>query len=247
LDVDTIHEEGDLLDRLHGTITHYKIGMRLFTAHGRRAVDLVHKKGGRVFLDLKLHDIPETVSQAVRQAQRLKVFSVSVHLCGGAEMLKAAAAVSPRPKLWGVTVLTSLANEDVRFLHPEADVNSMAARLAQLGEACRIDGIICSAREVPDLKKLLGPKTCFVTPGIRPADAAASASGAAKTARKENDWRAADDQRRIVTPAAAARLGIRYVVIGRPITRARDPLRAAQSILAEMRHAAPSSLKMEKT
>lgn len=228
LDVDTIHEEEALLDRLHGTITFYKIGMRLFTAHGRRAVDLVHKKGGEVFLDLKLHDIPETVSQAVRQAQHLKVFSVSVHLWGGAKMLKAAAAVSPRPKLWGVTVLTSLTDEDIRILHLEAEVESLAARLAQLGKACHMDGIICSPREVPSLKKLLGPKTCFVTPGIRPA---------ASTV---------DDQRRIATPAAAARLGIRYVVIGRPITQAPDPLKAAQNILAEMRHAMPSSLNLEK-
>src|SRR5208282_5602573 len=136
LDVDTIHEAKELLDRLRGTITFYKIGMRLFTAHGKRAVDLVLKMGGQVFLDLKLHDIPETVSQAIRQAQRLKVFSVSVHLCGGAAMLKAAAAVSPRPKLWGVTVLTSLADEDVRFLRPEAKVDVLAARLAQLGKAC---------------------------------------------------------------------------------------------------------------
>lgn len=224
LDVDTIHEEEELLERLHGTITHYKIGMRLFTAHGRRAVDLVRKKGGEVFLDLKLHDIPETVAQAVRQAQRLGAFAVSVHLWGGARMLRAAAAVSPRPKLWGVTVLTSLANEDVRFIHPEAEVGAMAARLAQLGKASRMDGIICSAREVPELRRLLGPKTCFITPGIRPAGSAD------------------DDQRRIVTPAEAALLAIRYAVIGRPITRAADPLKAAQNILAEMRHAAPSSL-----
>lgn len=228
LDVDTLQEEQELLDRLHGTITHYKIGFRLFTSHGRKAVELVQKKGGQVFLDLKFHDIPETVSQAVRQAHKLGVMSVSIHLWGGAEMLKAAVEVNPRPKLWGVTVLTSMTDQDLRFIDPGLEVEQTAGKLAQLGQAQHVDGIICSAKEVPLLQKQLGPKATFITPGIRPADASA------------------DDQRRIVTPAEAAKLGIRYIVVGRPITKATDPLNAAQSILAEMRHAVPSSVEKEK-
>jgi len=228
LDVDTLKEEEALLEKLHGTITHYKIGLRLFTAHGRKAVELVQKKGGQVFLDLKFHDIPETVSQAVRQAHRLGVLSVSVHLWGGVEMLKAAAEVSPRPKLWGVTVLTSMAEEDLRFIHPDLKVAETAAKLAKTGQANHVDGIICSAQEVAELRGLLGAATTFITPGIRPADSAK------------------DDQRRIVTPADAAKLGIRYIVVGRPITKAADPLKAAQAIVGEMRHAVPSSVEKEK-
>lgn len=228
LDVDTLQEAQALLDALHGTVTHFKIGLRLFTAHGRKAVELVQKKDGQVFLDLKFHDIPETVSQAVRQAQRLGVLAVSVHLFGGAAMLEAAAEVSPRPKLWGVTVLTSMADEDLRGVHPQLSVAETATRLAQLGCAHRVDGIICSAQDVPALRKALGENTAFITPGIRPAESAA------------------DDQRRIVTPAQAAKLAIRYIVVGRPITKAADPLKAAQAILAEMRHAVPSSVEKER-
>lgn len=225
LDVDTLTQEEDLLDHLHGTISFYKIGMRLFTAHGKRAIDLVHRRDGKVFLDLKLFDIPETVSQTVAQAQRLGVESVSMHLWGGAEMLSAAVQVRPRPKLWGVTVLTSMTSEDLRFIHPAANVDTMVGRLAKTAKAHHLDGIICSPQEVPALRKALGPDACFITPGIRPA-------GSAK-----------DDQRRVMTPQDAARAGIRYVVIGRPITKAADPLKAAQDILRDMQQAAPRSLK----
>jgi orotidine-5'-phosphate decarboxylase len=226
LDVDTIKQEEELLEKLKGTVSFYKIGMRLFTAHGKRAIDLVLKDGGKVFLDLKLLDIPETVSQTVRQAQRLGVHAVSFHLWGGADMLKAAAAVQPRPKLWGVTVLTSFAPEDLKLVWPNATLGPMITRLARLGKAHHADGIICSAADVPALQKTLGPDTTFITPGIRPSNSPA------------------DDQSRVATPAEAARLGIRYVVVGRPITKAPDPLRAAQEIAKEMTLAAPAKEKI---
>lgn len=226
LDVDTILKEEELLERLKDNITYYKVGLRLFTAHGKRAVDLVHRHGGKVFLDLKLHDIPQTVAHAVHEAQKLGVFSVSLHLSGGAEMLRAAAEVRPRPKLWGVTVLTSMTTQDVRLLHPRASIPALVKNLAHLGWVHGIDGTICSGQEVAHLKKSLKHLDMrFITPGIRPAGTDAN------------------DQKRVMTPEEAVTLGIDYLVIGRPITHAPDPLKAAQDILAGMKHAAPSSLE----
>lgn len=221
LDVATVTDEERLVERLHGTVTLFKIGLQLYTAHGKRAVDLVHRAGGRVFLDLKLHDIPQTVAHAVREAQRLGVYSLSLHLSGGRDMLEAAAAVHPRPKLWGVTVLTSLSSTDLKAIHPQASVKPTVKRLARLGAKCGVDATICSGLEVPMLRKALGPEAAFVTPGIRPAGSAVN------------------DQKRVLTPGEAARLGIRYVVVGRPITHAPDPLAQAQAVLTEMRNAHP--------
>ncbi|MFA6093816.1 MAG: orotidine-5'-phosphate decarboxylase [Elusimicrobiota bacterium] len=220
LDLETLSAEDELLSRLHGTIRHYKIGLRMFTAFGRRAVELVHKHGGDVFLDLKLHDIPQTVAHAVQEAHKLGVFSVSLHTSGGADMLRAAHELPSRPKLWGVTVLTSLCDADVKAIHPRASVRTLASRLAVHAQPY-VDGIICSGKEVPSLREELGENTCFITPGIR-------RSGGA-----------AHDQKRMITPAEAARLDIRYIVVGRPITQAQDPLKAADDILAEIRNAGP--------
>lgn len=219
LDVDSIAEEEHLLKALHGTVTFFKIGLRLFTAHGKRSVELVQRLGGKVFLDLKFHDIPQTVNHAVHEAQKLGVFSVSVHLSGGAAMLRAAAEVHPRPKLWGVSVLTSLTSADLHALHPNASVLLMARRLARLGLDNKADGIICSGEDVPVLRKALGDETVFIAPGIR------------------QSGEPLHDQKRHITPADAARLGIRYAVVGRPITKAADPASAARAILAEMRNA----------
>lgn len=225
LDVDSIQEQEELLKRLKGTIRYFKVGLRLFTAHGKRSVELVHRYGGKVFLDLKLHDIPQTVAHAVHEAQKMRIYSLSLHLGGGVDMLHAAAAVYPRPKLWGVTVLTSMSTTDLRALHPKAAVHTTVRRLAKMGLKNKADGIICSGQEVELLRKDLGPETCFVTPGIRP-----------KGTKKF-------DQKRVVTPADAAKLGIRFAVIGRPITKADDSLHAAQEILREMKNAAPKSLE----
>jgi orotidine-5'-phosphate decarboxylase len=226
LDVDTIHEEEALLERLKNTITFYKVGLQLFTAHGKRAVDLVHRYGGKVFLDLKFHDIPQTVAHAVREAQKLGAESVSLHLSGGSAMLKAAAEIHPRPKLWGVTVLTSLGAQDLRVVQPRTTLPTMVKNLARLGWINGIDGTICSGQEVAALRRALPHLDMrFITPGIRPAQSGIQ------------------DQKRVMTPGEAAVLGINYIVVGRPITQAPEPLRAAQSMLAEMRHAATKALE----
>jgi len=219
LDIDSLAVEEELLKRLRLLIRRYKVGLRLFTAGGRRAIELIHRYGGDVFLDIKLHDIPQTVAHTVQEAQKLGVFAVSLHLSGGLDMLRAAADVNPRPKLWGVTVLTSLSDEDVKVMHPRLSVHPLSQRLAELGKHARLDGTICSGREVPLLKETLGQDACFICPGIRP-------SG-----------QDAHDQKRLITPADAARLGIRYAIVGRPITRAENPKKAAQDILTEIHNA----------
>lgn len=225
LDVDTIKKQEDLLRSLKDVIVWYKVGLRLFTAHGKRAVDLVHRYGGKVFLDLKLHDIPQTVSHAVHEAQRLGVDSVSLHLMGGADMVRAAAEVSPRPKLWGVTVLTSMGPKDVKFLSASAKIPTLVRSLAKTGWVSGADATICSPREVAELRKAFPHLDMkFVTPGIRPAGADLN------------------DQNRVMTPGEAAALGIDYIVIGRPITHAPDPHKAALDILSEMKAAATRSL-----
>ncbi|MDD5657795.1 MAG: orotidine-5'-phosphate decarboxylase [Elusimicrobia bacterium] len=226
LDVDTVHEAQAILQELKGTVTWYKVGLRLFTAHGKRAVDLVRRYDGKVFLDLKFHDIPQTVAHAVQEAQKLGAAALSLHLSGGAQMLSAAAAVRPRPKLWGVTVLTSLAAKDLSFLRPRASVPVLVRNLARMGWVNGIEGTICSARDVAALRKSLPHLDMrFITPGIRPAAGAL------------------DDQKRVMTPAEAARLGINYIVVGRPITKAAHRLKAAQAVLAEMRQAAADALE----
>ena len=218
LDVDTIKREEDLLKALKDAIVWYKVGLRLFTAHGKRAVDLVHKHGGKVFLDLKLHDIPQTVAHAVHEAQKLGVEAVSLHLMGGPDMVRAAAEIAPRPKLWGVTVLTSMAPKDVRLFHPGARLPALVKSLAKAGWVAGADATICSPREVELLREQLAHLDMkFVTPGIRPAGADLN------------------DQARVMTPGQAAALGIDFIVIGRPITHAADPRKAALDILSEMK------------
>ena len=228
LDVDTIKRQGELLAALKDAVVWYKVGLQLFTAHGKRAVDLVRKSGGKVFLDLKLHDIPATVAHAVREAQRLGVDAVSLHLSGGADMVRAPAEVSPRPLLWGVTVLTSMAPKDVKIYHPSARIPAMVKSFAKMGWVSGADATICSPQDVPALRRQLPNLDMkFVTPGIRPRGAALN------------------DQSRVTTPGEAAALGIDYIVVGRPITHAPDPRKAALAIFAEMQAAVPSALEKE--
>ncbi len=218
LDVAEIKTAEELIKKLKGTVDFYKIGMQLFTAQGKKAVDLVHHHGGKVFLDLKFLDIPQTVAGAVKEAGRLGVESLSLHLSGGSDMLRAAAAVSPRPKLWGVTVLTSFKKEDVRIFHERANFPTLVRGLARLGMKAGIDAVICSGHEVEFLRKALkdfSPR--FVTPGIRPAG------------------EKVHDQKRVMTPEEAAALEIDYIVVGRPILAAEDPLLAARKILASIK------------
>jgi orotidine-5'-phosphate decarboxylase len=220
LDVPGLDPARALLDRLAGVVAVYKVGFELFTAAGPAAVELVRARGGAVFLDLKLHDIPATVAGAVRAASRLGVRFLTLHASGGAAMLRAAveaaAGARERPRLLAVTVLTSL---DRAALHRElqvpVSVEGHVAHLAALAAGAGCDGVVASAREAAPLRGLLGPRGLIVTPGIRPAAGA-------------------DDQVRVATPAAALRAGADYLVVGRPVTAAADPAAAARAILAEI-------------
>jgi orotidine-5'-phosphate decarboxylase len=228
LDVERLEEAEALLDRLAGVVGGCKIGSQLFTAAGPAAIERALKRGFRVFLDLKYHDIPNTVAGAVREATRLGVFMLNVHASGGLAMLRAAAEAAtkaskdfalPRPLVLGVTVLTSL---DRRALETEVGVlgpvEAHVLRLAERARAAGLDGCVASAQEIAPLRLALGPRWVIVTPGIRPAERT-------------------DDQMRTATPTAAVRAGGTYLVVGRPITAAADPSTAARAILEEVRSA----------
>jgi orotidine-5'-phosphate decarboxylase len=222
LDVPGLAEADRLLESLAGLVATFKVGSPLFTAAGPAAVELVHKRGGRVFLDLKYHDIPAVVGGAVREAARLGVSLLTVHASGGRGMLEAAVeaardAGGDRPRLLAVTVLTSLDRAALQTeLQVPVAVEGQVTHLATLARAAGCDGVVASAHETPRLRLMLGPRTLIVTPGIRPT---ATAAG---------------DQVRVATPAAAIRAGADLLVVGRPITGAADPAAAARAVLAEM-------------
>ena len=221
LDFDRLAPAIQLARRLRGLAGMFKIGRQLFTAEGPRAVAKLAKFGAGIFLDLKFHDIPNTVAGAVGAAAELPgVRLVNVHALGGKEMMRAAArAVAgkrKRPKVLGVTLLTSM-NEatmsDVGILGPPL---KRAVQLARLAKRTGLDGVVASPLEAAEIRRACGPKFLIVVPGIRP-----------KSAHK-------NDQLRTATPAEAIRAGADYLVVGRPITSAKDPRAAAQEILEEM-------------
>lgn len=216
LDTDTLKSAESLMDRLEGSVKYFKIGSVLFTAAGPAAVEMVHKRGAKVFLDLKFHDIPNTVKGAVKHAAAMGVYSVSLHLSGGAEMLKACAALEKRPKLWGITVLTSFDEYGLFRSGFRCGITKTVKQLAALGLGNGADGVVCSPLEAGVLRKIHGPKIRLITPGIRP-----EARG--------------DDQKRAVTPAAARAAGADFIVVGRPITAAQDPAAAAAAILEDLK------------
>lgn len=209
LDVDTLEQAKALVDVLADSVDIFKIGSQLFTACGPEAVRYVYKKGAKVFLDLKFHDIPNTVAGAVKSAASLNVFMLTVHAQGGKEMLEAAARVSPRPLIVGVTVLTSQS--------AGADTAALVLERARLAQSAGLDGVVASPEEAQMLRKNLGKDFIIVTPGIRPAGTDAG------------------DQKRIATPAAAIKSGSTYLVVGRPIVADKSPRDAALRILEELR------------
>jgi orotidine-5'-phosphate decarboxylase len=237
LDVETLDDASALLDRLDGAVTGVKIGSQLFTAAGPAAVELVHKRGYRVFLDLKFHDIPNTVAGAVRGATRLGVFMLNVHASGGASMMRAAAEAAAqaardfgvaRPVCLAVTVLTSLDRRALeRELGVPASVDAHVLRLAELAREAGLDGCVASPQEIGRVRLALGSRFTIVTPGIRPAPAAPDSGAPASR----------DDQKRVATPRMALAAGADYLVIGRPITGAPDPRAAAAAIVAELESA----------
>ena len=233
LDVPSLDAADSLLGRLDGTLTGCKIGSQLFTAAGPAAIETARKRGFRVFLDLKFHDIPNTVGLAVREATRLGVFMLNIHASGGLAMACAAADAAtkaagdfaiPRPLCLGVTVLTSL---DRRALQREVgvptSVESHVLHLAALAREAGLDGCVASPQEISPLRLAMGPRWVIVTPGIR-WEKAAEAPGASRP----------DDQVRVATPRRALAAGADYLVVGRPISAASDPAKAAAAIVAEL-------------
>lgn len=220
LDYASATEALAMAGRLDPAQCRVKVGKELFTAAGPALVDGLVQRGFSVFLDLKFHDIPNTVAAACKAAAGLGVWMINVHAGGGRAMLLAArealSGVNHAPKLIAVTVLTSLGAEDLREVGYAELPSVLAERLARLAVACGMDGVVCSAQEAPALRQACGAAFCLVTPGIRLADAAQ------------------DDQKRIVTPATAMASGADYLVIGRPITRAADPLAVLRAINAEI-------------
>ncbi|MGD0158285.1 MAG: orotidine-5'-phosphate decarboxylase [Terracidiphilus sp.] len=220
LDVPSASASDDLVKRLEGTCEWFKVGLELFTAAGPAVLEPLLERGYSVFLDLKFHDIPNTVAGAVRAAARLGVRMMNVHAAGGPAMLLAArqalADVPNPPQLLAVTVLTSM---DAAQLESTGIARTPAQHvdlLARMCLDCGINGFVCSPEEVAALRAISGPDGVLVVPGIRPADADTG------------------DQKRVATPADAIRNGASYLVVGRPITQAPSPAKAAAAILAEI-------------
>ncbi|MEY2482089.1 MAG: orotidine-5-phosphate decarboxylase [Verrucomicrobiota bacterium] len=206
-----------LVSVLSGSVSIYKIGLQLYTVAGPAIVQAVAATGAKIFLDLKLHDIPNTVAKAVTAAGELGVHMLTVHLSGGSAMLRAAVeAKPPALSLLGVTVLTSASQETLAEIGIVSELPAQVVRLAELGQKCGVDGLITSPQEVRVLRERLGQEMTLVTPGVRPA------------------WAAADDQKRFTTPSEALKSGADYLVIGRPITAHADPPAAMKRLLEEI-------------
>jgi len=214
LDVPTAEEALVLVGSLSHAVSFYKIGLQLYTAAGPEIVRAIAATGAQIFLDLKLHDIPNTVAHAVESAGRLNVQMLTLHLSGGQEMIRAGVAAKPTGMtLLGVTVLTSATRETLSEIGVDAEVEGQVIRLAELGRRCGIEGLVTSPREVRTLRARLGDEVTLVTPGVRPA------------------WAASQDQKRISTPEEALAHGADYLVVGRPITAAPEPRAAMERLL----------------
>jgi orotidine-5'-phosphate decarboxylase len=224
LDVSSAGEALRLASQLKTSVSRLKVGKQLFTAEGPQVVRDLTSSGFGIFLDLKFHDIPNTVGAAVRSAAGLGVDMLTVHASGGSKMLRAAVEAgrqaSKPPKILAVTVLTSMSDEDVQEVGFGGRVVDEVLRLAELALTAGCDGIVTSAREAAEVRRRLGDGFAVVTPGIRPAGDAAG------------------DQARVVTPTDAVRAGVSYLVVGRPITAAADPGAAARRIVNEIEAAA---------
>ena len=210
-----------LADLLAGEVGAIKLGKEFFTAHGPDGVKSVADCGHKIFLDLKFHDIPNTVAGGIQAALRLNCAVMTVHASGGSAMLEAARdaaskAGPKRPKIVAVTVLTSLDDEDLAAVGQQGPSADQVLRLARLTEAAGVDGVVCSPHEVALLRREMGEDFALVVPGVRP------------------EWAGADDQKRIMTPGEAVAAGANHLVIGRPITKSTDPVGAARRIAEEI-------------
>ena len=225
LDLPSAAAAAQLAESLRGRAGMFKVGSELFTAEGPVLVHYLVANGTKVFLDLKFHDIPNTVRAATREATRMGVSMLNVHTAGGRAMMAAAAESAreassalrmPRPLVLGVTVLTSLTSEDLKEIGIGDGPEDAVERLARLAQSAGLDGVVASPREITAIRRACGPGFVIVTPGIRPATAEVN------------------DQARIATPASAIQAGADFLVVGRPITSAPDPAAAAEAIVAEM-------------
>ena len=221
LDTTDVDHATDLAKLLSGHVGGLKVGKEFFTANGPQGVRQVSGTGMPVFIDLKFHDIPNTVGGAIRAALPLKPSIINVHAQGGTAMMEAAVAAAAdaganRPLVLAVTILTSLDDDDLQATGISDGVGNQVVRLAKLAQSSGIDGVVCSAYEIDAIRKACGPNFKLLVPGIRPT------------------WAVSGDQKRIMTPRQAIERGANYLVIGRPITSANDPLEAAQKIAEEL-------------
>ncbi|MCK4436720.1 orotidine-5'-phosphate decarboxylase [bacterium] len=229
LDVDGRDEALRVVNQLKGSISIFKVGLQLFTREGPEIIRLVQEAGANVFLDAKYHDIPNTVANAGRMATRLGVYMFNVHAMGGYEMMAMTVEATRkmaeelgvrRPIILGVTILTSI---DQKMLGREMGIGrnmeDEIAHLASLAKKAGLDGVVASPKEIGIIRKACGQDFIILTPGIRP------------------DWAGKDDQRRTMTPGEAVQSGANFLVVGRPILQAADPLKAANKILEEMEKA----------
>src|ERR687891_2503869 len=225
LDVDGLEQAKELVRLLAGEVGMFKVGKQLFTHAGPRAVRLIQELGGEIFLDLKFHDIPNTVAKAAVEATRLGVKMFNVHASRSLEMMRATVKEVRRichqqnlrkPIMLAVTVLTSLNQDDLKRVGVDGQMADQVVRLALLTKEAGMDGVVASPHEVADIRSACGRRFVIVTPGIRPADAERN------------------DQQRVMTPAGAIRAGVDYIVVGRPILEAKDPVATARAIVSEM-------------
>lgn len=225
LDVNSVEEVENLVDKLRPVIKIFKIGSELFTSCGIQAVDVVRRKGCRVFLDLKYHDIPNTVMRASRAAAKQNIHMFTIHALGGLAMMEkageaardeAARLQAPPPIILGVTVLTSFDKKDIQSVGIDGTVNEEVLRLVKLSEKAGLSGVVASPKEVRAIRKVVKEDFLIVTPGIRPL------------------WSQKSDQKRVATPKEALDMGSDYLVIGRPITAQEDPKAAAEKIIDEI-------------
>lgn len=222
LDLEELDDALALVDQLGSSVDKYKIGSRMFTRYGPRVLDELAERGRKVFLDLKYHDIPSVVENACAEAAKHEaVFLLTVHASGGTQMIARAVEGAKtrrdeRPRVVAVTALTSLSPSETRLLGIDIGLEEWAEKLGRLAIDAGADGIVCSAREVERMRGALGD-VVYVTPGIRPAS-----------------WEQPDDQTRVMTPAEALDSGSSYLVIGRPIYRADDPVEAVAKLAGEL-------------
>jgi orotidine-5'-phosphate decarboxylase len=219
IDVRDPTRAAELAAQLAGTGVGLKFGLEFFVAHGAAGVARARPQGAPLFLDLKLHDIPATVAGAVASAiEKLEPDFLTLHASGGPAMLEAAVseARGSRTRLLGVTVLTSLDDDDLETVGQKGPVNDQVVRLARLGLHTGLDGFVCAPTEAAELRATIGRAPVLMVPGIRPA------------------WAGQDDQKRVLTPAQAIALGADHLVIGRPLTKAADPAAAARRVLDEL-------------